>query len=61
MKRARFTDGALRAPDQFGSDRRFLILNIVDDVTRECPAVIPDTSISGRRAARELTPLIERC
>jgi transposase InsO family protein len=36
------------------------ILNIVDDVTRECLAAIPDTSISGKRAARELTMLIER-
>src|ERR1700728_1415695 len=35
-------------------------LNIVDDVTRECLAAIPDTSISGRRVARELTALIER-
>ena len=32
---------------------------IVDDVTRECLAAIPDTSISGRRVARELTMLIE--
>ena len=39
--------------------RRFRILNIVDDVTRESLAPIPDTSISGRRAARELTMLIE--
>ena len=40
--------------------RRLRILNIVDDVTRECLAAIPDTSISGRRVARELTALIER-
>lgn len=33
---------------------------MVDDVTRECLAAIPDTSISGRRVARELTALIER-
>lgn len=33
---------------------------MVDDVTRECLAAIPDTSISGRRLARELTALIER-
>ena len=39
--------------------RRFRILNIVDDVTRECLAAIPDTSISGRRVARELTVLIK--
>lgn len=46
--------------DQFACGRRFRILNIVDDVTRECLAAIPDTSISGRRVARELTVLIER-
>ena len=46
--------------DQLASGRRFRILNIVDDVTRECLAAIPDTSISGRRVARELTTLIER-
>jgi transposase InsO family protein len=44
--------------DQFAQGRRFRILNIVDDVTRECLAAIPDTSISGKRVARELTVLI---
>ncbi len=44
--------------DQFANGRRFRILNIVDDVTRECLAAIPDTSISGQRVARELTALI---
>lgn len=46
--------------DQFACGRRFRVLNIVDDVTRECLAAIPDTSISGRRVARELTDLISR-
>jgi len=46
--------------DQFANGRRFRILNIVDDVPRECLAAIPDTSISGRRVARELTVLIYR-
>jgi transposase InsO family protein len=46
--------------DQLAYGRRFRILNIVDDVTRECLAAIPDTSISGQRAARELTTIIER-
>jgi transposase InsO family protein len=46
--------------DQLASGRRFRILNIVDDVTRECLAAIPDTSISGKRVARELSALIER-
>ncbi len=45
--------------DQFARGRRFRILNIVDDVTRECLAAIPDTSISGKRVARELTMLVE--
>jgi transposase InsO family protein len=46
--------------DQLAPGRRFRILNIVDDVTRECLAAIPDTSISGKRVARELTAVIER-
>lgn len=49
--------------DQFACGRRFRILNVlnvVDDATRECLAAIPDTSISGRRIARELTTFIER-
>ncbi len=46
--------------DQFANGQRFRLLNLVDDVTRECLAAIPDTSISGRRVARELTALIER-
>jgi transposase InsO family protein len=46
--------------DQFANGRRFRILNVVDDVTRECLAAIPDTWILGKRVARELTALIER-
>lgn len=46
--------------DQSVNDQRFRVLNVVDDVTRECLAAIPDTSISGRRVARKLTALIER-
>lgn len=34
------------------------MLNIVDDVTRECLRAVPDTSISGRRLVRELADLI---
>ena len=45
--------------DQLAGGRRFRILNIVDDVTRECLAAIPDTSISGKRVARELATIIE--
>ncbi len=44
--------------DQFAGGQRFRILNIVDDVTRVCLAAIPDTSISGKPVARELTMLI---
>ncbi len=44
--------------DQIASGRRFRILNVVDGVTRECLAALPDTSISGHRVVRELTRLI---
>ena len=44
--------------DQLSSSRRFRILNVIDDVTKECPAAIADTSISGRRVARELNAVI---
>lgn len=43
--------------DQMASGRRFRVLNVVDDVTRECLAAVPDTSISGHRVERELTEL----
>ena len=44
--------------DQLVTGRRFRVLNVVDDVTRECLAAVPDTSISGKRVVRELTALI---
>jgi putative transposase len=46
--------------DQLVTGRRFRVLNIVDDVTRECLAAVIDTSISGRRVVRELGHLIAR-
>jgi putative transposase len=46
--------------DKLANGRRFRILNIVDDVTRECLAAIPDISISGARVARELTAVVAR-
>ena len=46
--------------DQLVTGRRFRVLNIVDDVTRECLATVIDTSISGRRVVRELGDLIAR-
>jgi len=46
--------------DQLSSGRRFRVLNVIDDVTKECLAAIPDTSICGRRVARELDAIIAR-
>ena len=40
--------------------RRFRVLNITDDITHECLGAIADTSLSGRRVARELRAIIER-
>jgi putative transposase len=45
---------------RLASGRRFRILAIVDDFTRESLALIPDTSLSGTRVARELDALIAR-
>ena len=44
--------------DQLTDGRRFRILAIVDDCTRECLALVADTSLSGVRVARELDRLI---
>lgn len=44
--------------DQLVTGRRFRVLNIVDDVTRECLRAVIDTSIPGRRVVRELADLI---
>jgi putative transposase len=44
--------------DQFIDGRRMRILVVVDDCSRECLALIPDTSISGIRVARELSRLV---
>ena len=46
--------------DQLTDARRFRILAVVDDCTRECLALVADTSISGRRVARELDDIIRR-
>ena len=46
--------------DCFSNGRRFRILAIVDDFTRESLALIADTSLSGIRVARELDALIAR-
>lgn len=46
--------------DAFTDSRRFRILCVVDDYTRECLALVADTSLSGVRVARELDILIRR-
>jgi putative transposase len=40
--------------------RRFRILAVVDDFTRECLALVADTSLSGQRVVRELDAIIIR-
>ena len=45
--------------DALSDGRKFRILTVVDDYSRECLALVADTSISGQRLARELTQLIE--
>jgi putative transposase len=44
--------------DQLTDGRRFRILAVVDDCTRECLALIADTSISGQRVTRELGDIV---
>jgi putative transposase len=46
--------------DQLTDGRRFRVLAVVDDCTRECLGLIADTSISGRRVARELDDMIRQ-
>jgi putative transposase len=44
--------------DQLIDGRRMRVLIVVDDCTRECLALVADTSISGIRVARELDRLL---
>jgi len=44
--------------DQFTDGRRFRVLTVVDDCTRECLALLADTSLSGVRVVRDLDRLI---
>ena len=44
--------------DAFSDGRRFRVLAVVDDFTRECLTLVADTSLSGHRVARELDTLI---
>ena len=47
---------------EMASGKRSRVLNVVDDVTRECLVAVPDTLIPQNRVVRELTQLIaQRC
>ena len=46
--------------DALANGRRFRVLAVVDDFTRECLALVVDTSLSGMRVARELDTIVER-
>ena len=44
--------------DSFMDGRRFRMLCVVDDLSRECLSLVADTSIGGHRLARELDQII---
>lgn len=46
--------------DVLADGRRFRVLVVVDDFTRECLSLVVDTSISGRRVARELDAIVAK-
>jgi putative transposase len=46
--------------DQLAWGCRFRVLTIIDDVTKECLAAVPDSSLSGKRVVRELQAVIAR-
>jgi len=46
--------------DTLVDGRRFRILCVIDDFSRECLATVVDNSISGERVARELDAIAER-
>jgi len=46
--------------DALSDGRRFRILSVMDQCSRECLTLAADTSIGGMRVARELDRLIER-
>lgn len=46
--------------DAFADGRRFRILAVADDFSRECLALVADTSISGARVGRELDAIIAK-
>lgn len=45
--------------DALNSGRRFRVLTVVDDYTRECLGLVADTSLSGERLGRELDRIAE--
>ena len=47
--------------DMLASGRRFRTLNVVDDFSRECPAIEVDNSLPGARVVRVLDRLAETC
>jgi putative transposase len=44
--------------DAFADGRRFRIFAVVDDFTRECLALVADTSLPGLRVVRELEAIV---
>ncbi len=44
--------------DTLSDGRRFRVLCVVDDRTRECLGLVADTSLSGLRVARELDAIV---
>jgi len=46
--------------DAFTDGRRFRVLAVIDDYSRECLALVADTSLSGARVARELDAIIAK-
>ncbi len=44
--------------DSLANGRRFRILNVIDDFSRECLASVADVSLSGCRVARELDKIV---
>ena len=46
--------------DAMTDGRRFRVLAVLDDFTRESLCLVPDTSLSGARVARELDAIIAR-
>jgi putative transposase len=46
--------------DALACGRRFRVLNVIDDYSRECLACIVDTPLAGWRVVRELAMLAKR-